>query len=379
MSYKGIRLEPKREKVPDRENIRPVFSHDSDRILHSHAYARYIDKTQAFYLFENDHITHRVLHVQLVSKIGRTIARSLQLNEDLVEAISLGHDLGHVPYGHDGEAVLNSICKEHIIGSFCHNAQSMRFLMDLENGGQGWNLSLQVLDGILAHNGEIINSEYIPDYKKDWNKLLYEYNMCMQDGEYSKRIMPMTLEGCVMRISDVIAYIGRDIEDAITLNVMKREEIPCEIVAVLGNTNREIIDSLILDLIENSVDRDRLVFSNKIFEALMKLKDFNYQRIYRCPRVRTESEKIKRMFRELFQCYVNDIKGKNKKSQIYSGFLDNMSSDYCEHNSGERIVVDFISGMTDDYFNNEYKKYYLPSNYGYRLDDIESSEASKIL
>jgi dGTPase len=134
---KGLR------KYPDRENIRPIFFHDTDKIIHSLAYSRYIDKTQVFYLFENDHITHRVLHVQFVSKIGRVIGRCLKLNEDLIEAISLGHDLGHVPYGHDGEAVLHELCRDNKIGCFCHNAQSVRFLMEIEQGGKGLNLSLQ--------------------------------------------------------------------------------------------------------------------------------------------------------------------------------------------------------------------------------------------
>ena len=158
-SNKGKRRYPEREKIPDRENIRPIFFHDTDKIIHSLAYTRYIDKTQVFYLFEHDHITHRVLHVQFVSKIGRVIGRCLRLNEDLIEAISLGHDLGHVPYGHDGERVLNDLCIKHKIGFFCHNAQSVRFLMEIEDKGQGLNLSLQVLDGILAHNGEMLNKK----------------------------------------------------------------------------------------------------------------------------------------------------------------------------------------------------------------------------
>ena len=154
-SSESIRF--KEEKIPDRSTIRPAFFHDADRIIHSKAYTRYIDKTQVFSLFENDHITHRVLHVQLVSKIARMIGRCLRLNEDLIEAIALAHDLGHVPYGHEGERYLNEICQKNNLGYFCHNAQSVKFLMELERRGKGLNLSLQVLDGVLSHNSQNMN------------------------------------------------------------------------------------------------------------------------------------------------------------------------------------------------------------------------------
>ncbi len=148
------------------EGYRQPFSIDSDRIMHSMAYTRYIDKTQVFYLIENDHITHRVLHVQLVSKIARTIGRFLGLNEDLIEAIALGHDIGHTPFGHDGERILSQICNESGIGYFHHNVQSVQFLDWVERKGNGWNLCLQTLDGILAHDGEVHNLQLIPQRKK---------------------------------------------------------------------------------------------------------------------------------------------------------------------------------------------------------------------
>ena len=249
-SRDGRRKHPEWEKVADKENVRPTFFHDTDKIIHSLAYTRYIDKTQAFYLFENDHITHRVLHVQFVSKIGRVIGRCLSLNEDLIEAIALGHDLGHVPYGHDGEKVLDEICRENNVGGFCHNAQSVRCLMDLENDGEGLNLCLQVLDGILCHNGEILDRQYAPSRGKTWDDLEEEYGKCLSDKDYSKKIYPMTLEGCVVRISDVIAYIGRDFEDAITVKLIRRDDLPSTITHTLGNTNDKIINTLVLDLAE---------------------------------------------------------------------------------------------------------------------------------
>lgn len=367
-SIMGVRRHPEREEIEDRINIRPAFFHDTDRIIHSLAYTRYIDKTQAFFLFENDHITHRVLHVQFVSKIARVIGRCLSLNEDLIEAIALGHDLGHVPYGHDAENYLNEIINKKENLYFNHNAQSVRFLMELENGARGLNLTLQVLDGILCHNGEILEKEYAPETNKNWDKFLEDYEKCWTEKDYSKKLRPMTLEGCLVRICDIIAYIGRDIEDAITVKLIKREDIPGEVVRVLGNTNRDIINNLAKDIIENSYNRPYIMFSKDKYNALKLLLDFNYKYIYKNPVKMTENEKIKRMFRELFELYLKDLETENKESSIYEWFLDNMSEEYLRSNSKPRIVLDYIAGMTDDFFNNEFKRYVLPKSYGYCME-----------
>ncbi|MBU0544588.1 MAG: HD domain-containing protein, partial [Proteobacteria bacterium] len=201
---------------------RQEFSLDVDRILHSMAYTRYIDKTQVFYLIRNDHITHRVLHVQLVSKVARTIGRFLGLNEDLIEAVSLGHDIGHTPFGHDGERFLSELCEAAGIGSFFHNVQSVQFLDKVERKGKGWNLSLQTLDGILCHDGEIHNERLEPERAKSFGTL--EQEMAMKKKDPYIKLIPMTLEGCVVRMADTISYIGRDIEDAIRLGVINRED-----------------------------------------------------------------------------------------------------------------------------------------------------------
>jgi len=366
-SSKGLRRY--QEDIPDKKNIRPTFFHDTDRILHSLAYTRYIDKTQAFFLFDNDHITHRVLHVQLVSKIARTIGRFLKLNEDLIEAISLGHDIGHVPYGHDGERYLNEICKKYNLGYFCHNAQSVRALMELEKNGEGLNLTLQVLDGVLCHNGEILSQEYKPQENKDWDKFLDEYGKCWKIGDYDKKLKPMTLEGCVMRVSDVIAYIGRDIEDAITVNLIKREDLPEKIVEVLGNTNRDIVNNLIIDVINNSSNKGCIVFSKDVYIALEKLKKFNYENIYLNPKKTTQNHKIKNMFITMFDKYLADLSEKNRVSSIHIDYLDSMNSNYIQNNKKERIVLDFIAGMTDDYFNKEYEDYVIPRSFGMRMEE----------
>ena len=186
-------------RAKDNES-RTIFSKDTDRIIHSMSYTRYIDKTQVYSFIENDHITHRVLHVQLVSKIARTIGKILNLNLDLIEAMALGHDVGHTPFGHMGEKFLNDICIKEKIGYFKHNAQSVRALKDIEEV----NISLQTLDGILAHNGEMLQNEYTPKIKSI-EQFLKELDDSFNEDKYSKKIVPMTLEGCVVRICDIIA------------------------------------------------------------------------------------------------------------------------------------------------------------------------------
>lgn len=215
----------------DDEDIRPEFFHDIDRIIHSLSYTRYLDKTQVFTKEENDHVSRRITHVQLVSKIARTICRALKLNEDLCEAIALGHDIGHTPLGHTGEALLDEISQRELGEYFAHNIQSVRHLMCVENKGKGLNLCVQVYDGIMCHNGEMLSSKYVPQ-EKDKDEFMREYLESYKDIESSKKNRPMTLEGCIVRISDIIGYIGRDIEDAIMIGRIKRSEIPTEISSV---------------------------------------------------------------------------------------------------------------------------------------------------
>ena len=240
-------------------DYRQPFSVDVDRILHSMAYTRYIDKTQVFYLTRNDHITHRVLHVQLVSKIARTIGRFLGLNEDLIEAIALGHDIGHTPFGHDGEQFLSDLCRSSNIGYFHHNLQSVQFLDRVERKGVGWNLCLQTLDGILCHDGEAHNRALSPVEGKTFQTL--EKQMAEKKVDPDAKLLPMTLEGCVVRMADTISYIGRDIEDAIRLGYIARSDLPRESVAELGDTNGTIVYTLVTDIIENSSGRPWVSFS----------------------------------------------------------------------------------------------------------------------
>ena len=330
------------------EGYRQTFSVDVDRILHSRAYTRYIDKTQVFYLIHHDHITHRVLHVQLVSKIARSIGRYLGLNEDLIEAIALGHDIGHTPFGHDGERFLSELCRASGIGDFHHNVQSVQFLDRVERKGKGWNLCLHTLDGILCHDGEVHNQILKPERNKTFEML--ENEMVLKKENPLPQLMPMTLEGCVVRMADTISYIGRDIEDAIRLNMIKRSDLPKESVDVLGNTNGTIVYHLVTDVINTSFQNTYIAFSQKISEALKRLKDFNLERIYMNPKIKKETDTIKTLFGILFEKYLDDIENENRSSVIFKGFLEDMSEDYIQNHCKEEIVRDFIAGMTDQYF-----------------------------
>ncbi len=339
-----------REKEEERlaTGFREGFSVDADRILHSLAYARYVDKTQVFSLIPNDHITHRALHVQLVSKIGRTIGRMLHLNEDLIEAIALGHDIGHPPFGHDGERFLSELCIEHGLGPFIHSVQGVHFLRRVERKGKGCNLSLQVLDGILSHDGEICCQSIRPHREKTFIDLDREIEAKLSSPTID--LHPMTIEGCVVRMADVISYIGRDIEDAIRLCLIDRAQIPSTCREVLGDTNGTIVYRLVQDLIRSSLDRDEIAFSQEVVRALSDLKAFNMEFIYTNPRIKTESSKIKALYRILFEHFLEDLKRGREESVIFKGYLNGMDKGYIEGSTPEAIVRDFIAGMTDAYF-----------------------------
>lgn len=341
---------------PYKEDIRPNFFRDTDRIIYSSSYNRYIGKTQVFTMPNNDNISTRSIHVQLVSKIARSIGRALSLNEDLIEAIALGHDLGHIPYGHIGEKILNEISLKHNEGYFNHNVESVRNLLILENNGQGLNLSIQVLDGILCHNGEIPLSKYEPKTKTK-EEFLQEYQNCYKIKNYSQQLTPMTLEGCVVRISDIIAYLGRDIEDAEKLNIIKKEDIPTEIKEKLGTTNREIINTIITNIIENSLNKNYISINNDIFNAIEKLKEFNYQNIYNKIYNQTDLLNINEQMNYLYEELLKSMINKDTQSKIYNNFYSNMTEEYKKNTTNERVVLDYISGMTDEYFINEYKHY----------------------
>lgn len=338
------------------EDIRPPFFHDIDRIIHSLSYIRYLNKTQVYTLNSNDHISRRITHVQLVSKIARTIGRTLNLNEDLIEAIALGHDIGHTPLGHAGEAILNKLSLEELGEYFAHNIQGVRYYMEVAKDGEGLNLTLQTLDGIMTHNGEMLSPIYEP-MEKDKSEFLREYEESYKDLDKSKTYRPMTLEGCVVRISDIIGYIGRDIEDAIMIDRFKRSDIPKSIIDVLGDNNRDIVNTIVLDIINESMDKPYIKMSDGVYKALFALKKFNSDNIYRYSMTKEELDYYEKNIYKLYHIYLNDIKEGNMNSSIYQTFLLHQSKGYLDNTNVKRQVIDFIAGMTDDFLVREMRNH----------------------
>ena len=337
------------------EDIRSSFFRDIDRVLYSLAFIRLQDKTQVFSYTEHDHISKRMIHVQFVSKIARTIGRALGLNEDLIEAAALGHDLGHVPFGHVGERILNDISLKNNEGFFNHNIESARVLMNIENYGKGLNVSVQVLDAIICHNGEIAQGIYKPRPKTK-EEFLKEYNATYKDKTLLTKLEPMTLEGCVVRVSDLIAYIGRDLDDAIRLKKIKREDIPESITKILGSTTKEIVNVCINDIVMNSYNKNYIKLSDNIYNAIEELKKYNYTNIYNNSESAKTKTELEHKFNILFKTYIKDIENNNENSPIIKSYLNNMCKEYFNNNTKERIVLDYIAGMTDDYFLNEYER-----------------------
>ena len=340
----------------EKEDIRPPFFHDIDRIIHSLSYTRYLNKTQVYTLNSNDHVSRRITHVQLVSKIARTIGRAINLNEDLIEAIALGHDIGHTPLGHTGEAILNRLSLKELGEYFAHNIQGVRYYMDVAKDGEGLNLTLQTLDGIMTHNGEMLSPIYEP-MTKDKEEFLREYNESYKDLEKSKTYRPMTLEGCIVRISDIIGYIGRDIEDAIMIDRFKRSDIPESIRDVLGDNNRDIVNTIVLDIINESIDKPYIKMSDKVYKALFALKKFNNENIYKYSMTKEELDYYEAGINKLYNIYLDDIKTSNKESDIYKIFLNHQDKRYLESTNIKRWVIDYIAGMTDDFLIREIKNH----------------------
>lgn len=354
-------------KLTQSFDIRWPFEKDIDRVLYSQCYSRYVDKTQALSFFSNVHITKRSLHVQWVSRIARQIGRGLNLNLDLIEAIALGHDLGHAPYGHVGEKAIDQCLQERGYGYFNHNANSIRHLLFIERHGVGYNVSLQVLDGILCHNGEILSRRYEPQRNKTVSHFWQEYENCWHIKDFSKTIVPMTLEGCVVRISDVISYVGKDIEDAIEVGIIKKEDLPQEVVEVLGNDNKTMINHLISDIVIHSYGKPYLEFSKDVFEALSILFKFISSHIHHHPTLVKENEKLTKIVKELYNAFYEDLTdGKSWENGI-DLYVNKMSKTY-QMNAKELIVSDYLSGMTDNYALQIYEQRFLPKQHGRMIE-----------
>ena len=330
-----------------------------------------MDKTQVFFQIKNDHIARRSLHIQMVSRIARTIGRCLNLNLDLIEAIAVGHDIGHTPFGHAGESVIATILQEKDAGTFVHNAQSVRILQYLEHKGKGCDLTLPVLDGILGHNGEIEQREYEWDSSNlTWDKLYSNLESCFSEPGFDKKVYPSTLEGCVVRVSDLISYLGKDFEDAVTIGLITQSALPWGVRRVLGSTNRDIVNALCSDIINQSYGKGRIAFSEEVFGVLTEMKKFNYEKIYGSDLIKRQIEKFTGMLRNLFEAYLSDLDATDANSSIFKDFIAHFPDKYINDNSDERIVADFIAGMTDQYFLKQYNIRFMPVAFDYDGKDM---------
>ena len=345
----AVRRNPDKDKP---SAFRGAFVRDVDKILHSAYYSRFADKTQVFSFYKNDDISRRALHVQLVSRIARTIGSALCLNLDLIEAIALGHDMGHTPFGHAGEKYLDEIYFEKCGRHFAHNIHSARVL----DGIYPYNLTLQTLNGIISHNGEIEKCEYRPAPISSFDDLDREMEGCYLDPENNKHLMPCTLEGCVVRICDIIAYLGKDRQDAKKAGLIEKEEEVFD-MGVIGRVNAEIINNLSVNIIENSYGKPYIKMSPDYFDALKWAKRSNYEKIYLTPSVADPQAKvIKPMFVRLYDKLERDLRECNKQSPIYRHHIDPISQSfykrarpYAEENI-HTIITDYMVSMTDDYF-----------------------------
>lgn len=328
--------------------IRPTFVRDVDKILNCPFYNRYADKTQVLSLYKNDDIAHRSLHVQLVSRIARTIGQTLNLNLDLIEAIALGHDLGHTPFGHAGEDFLDELYFSHTYKHFQHNIHSVRVLDKIF----AQNVTLQTLDGIACHNGELELSEYAPSTTLTFPEFDKNIELCYTNKNHSLKLIPSTLEGCVVRISDIIAYLGKDRHDAEKSKV----NIDNFTDYGIGTINAEIVNNLMVNIIENSYGKPYIKMDEKHFTALQQCKVENYQIIYKNPSVKSINNTVKEMMSLIYDKLLDNLNSCDYSSPIFTHHIEYISKPYYKHDAPyvetekNQIVVDYIASMTDDYF-----------------------------
>ncbi|AEB07116.1 metal-dependent phosphohydrolase HD sub domain protein [Coriobacterium glomerans PW2] len=348
-------VDARRRHRRDRDTMsawRPSYVRDVEKIMHIPAYNRYAGKTQVFSFRSNDDLSRRGLHVQLVARIARDIGYALGLNTDLIEAIGLGHDLGHTPFGHAGERCLNEVYRPHCGRWFLHNVQSVRVLDVL----YGRNLTLQTLDGALCHNGEYEQRVFELSERSDFEGLDRAVEACRTTGEAAlSRLRPMTLEACVVRISDIIAYVGRDRQDAIAAGLLEEDAFED---GLGGAYNSWILSHASADIIEHSYGRDRIEMSEALFCEIRRAKAENYEKIYRASGVEGKcSEVLSRAFQLMYEKFLADLLDENESSYIFRHHINRLESalsHYGRHYDWRRdpdqTVVDYIASMTDGYF-----------------------------
>lgn len=349
----------RRNMQKDRANLhRGAFVRDIEKILHCPYYNRCADKTQVFSFYKNDDITRRALHVQIVSRIARNIGRLLNLDLDLIEAIALGHDIGHTPFGHTGEFILDELLFSDTGLHFYHNLQSVRVLDKLFC----YNLSLQTLDGILSHNGEFELAKYKPQPISTFKEFDDKCALCAKDKEAAASVIPSTLEGCVVRISDIIAYLGKDRQDAMKTHLIESDNFFDD--SVIGSFNAAIINNLTVNIVEKSYGKDYLEMDEEYFLALQSAKKDNYTYIYRADSVgKSVKEAVGPMFEKIYKKLCADLAANKKDSVVFRHHIDYLKSanrfnkdySYEETTDLHIIAADFIASMTDDYFTDLYE------------------------
>ena len=340
----------RRDSSRDNANLwRPAFVRDCEKIMHSNYYNRYADKTQVFSFYKNDDITRRAPHVQLVSRIARNIGSVLGLNIDLIEAIALGHDIGHTPFGHAGERILSDLYFAHCGRYFQHNVHSVRVL----DGMMPYNLTLQTLNGILCHNGEMELAEYRPKPMESFEQLDAAVESCYLDIRNNKRMIPSTLEGCVVRICDIIAYLGKDRQDAVIARRFDSQSAFED--RVIGATNAEIINNLTVNIIENSYGKPYIKMDEDYFTALSQAKKANYALIYQVDD-NDYDDTVRPMMEQIYERLRRDLTEGKTDSPIFIHHILPLEKSFYRRampyreQATDQIVVDFIAGMTDDYF-----------------------------
>ncbi len=345
---------------------RPKFAKDIDRILYSPYYNRYTDKTQVFSLVKNDDITRRSLHVQLVSRIARTIGRALNLNLDLIEAIALGHDIGHTPFAHSGEVYLNDLYNKHTGRYFSHNIHSVRVLDQIFS----LNLTLQTLVGIAGHNGEIEMEEYHPVPMEDFAQFDEEIEKSYAIKGYANTIQPSTLEGNVVRISDIIAYLGKDRQDAELIRSLQGSAFN---TSSIGTINSDIINNLVVNIIENSYGKPYIKMDAEHFQAVQSYKRDNYTMIYYNEPGREILERtVKPMMQEIYDQLLEDLRLGRTYSPVFKHHIEYIHQTRYpkpvpyEKNEPNQIIVDYIASMTDDYLIDLH--HFMFPNSGYQVE-----------
>ena len=335
--------------------LRSSFWRDADKIMNCPYFSRYADKTQVFSLRRNDDITRRSLHVQLVSRTARNIGKALDLNVELIEAIALGHDIGHTPFGHSGEKALDEILSENTGKGFFHNLQSVRVLDKIFN----YNVSLQTLNGILTHNGEVLKQVLTPAPMADFSELDRATDISLTDGKFINSLMPSTLEGCVVRLSDVISYIGKDRQDAERMGIVSENDFSC---GKAGRFNAEMINNLTVNIVENSYGKNYIALDDEHFSSLKTALAENYRLIYENPVTRKNTVELKSMMHSTYKSLLSDLKENRRSSPIFTHHIDYINKSYYrrampyEETPPEIIVADFIASMTDDFFIALYKR-----------------------